>query len=230
MSSYQLSHDEYTALQFGLHHHIPPKTDPNLIYTMFKCYYQNIVYKIKNLSDDHKRQLKTKLGSACKKYNPVKVPFKYREIINKLSNNSNIILLPQDKEKGIVVIDRKKYTEKCTDMLNTKQFCKLNKDPTKTIETKDHRAARKIKDHLSTSEYRKLYPSGSAPRKFYGTAKKHKIPDIPLRPIISNIGTASYQLAKYSQTQSPLSKSEYTVNNNFVIYQLYENNIHTIGS
>ena len=130
-------------------------------------------------------------------------------------------MLRQDKESGILVIDRTKYTEKCMDMLNTKQFRKLDKDPTKTIEVKIQRAVRKIKNHLSTSEYRTLYPSGSAPGKFYGTAKKHKIPvngsvdDLPLPPIISNIGTASYHLTEYlAKTLSPLSKSEYTVNNN----------------
>ena len=106
-------------------------------------------------------------------------------------------------------------------MLNIKQFCKLDKDPTKNIETKVQRAVRKMRDHLSTSEYRALYPSGSAPGKFYGTAKKHKIPvngsvdDTLLRPIISDIGTASYYLAKYlAKTLSPLSKSECTVKNN----------------
>ena len=67
----------------------------------------------------------------------------------------------------------------------------------------------------------RIYPTGSAPSKFYGTAKKHKIPvngtinDLLLRPIISNIGTASYQLAKYlAKLLSPLSTSKYTVANN----------------
>ena len=67
----------------------------------------------------------------------------------------------------------------------------------------------------------KIYPNGSAPGKFYGTTKKHKVPvngtinDLPLRPIISNIGTASYQLANYlAKLLSPLSTSEYTVANN----------------
>ena len=76
------------------------------------------------------------------------------------------------------------------DMLNTKQFHKLDKDPTKTFETKVQRAVRKIKYYLSTSEYWILYPSGSAPGKLYGKAKKHKIPvngtvdDLPLGLII----------------------------------------------
>ena len=64
-----------------------------------------------------------------------------------LSNNSNIILLRQDKGRDTVVIDRKKYTEKCMDMLNTRQFRKFDKDPTKTIEVKIQRAVRKIKEH-----------------------------------------------------------------------------------
>ena len=39
------------------------------------------------------------------------------------------------------------------------------------------------------------------------------VDDLPLRPIISNVGTASYQLAKYLiKLLSPLSRSEYTVN------------------
>ena len=41
-----------------------------------------------------------------------KVPFKYRELINKLPNNSNRILLRQDKRRGIIVKDQKKYTKK----------------------------------------------------------------------------------------------------------------------
>ena len=74
-----------------------------------------------------------------------------------------------------------------------------------------------IKHKLSKQDYIRLYPTGSAPGKFYGTAKKHKMPingtieDLPLRPIVSNIGTASYHLAKYlAKILSPLSKSEYT--------------------
>ena len=56
MSSNQLSHDEYKVFSFGLDHHIPSKTDSNLIYTELECYDQNIVHKIENLSDDRKCQ------------------------------------------------------------------------------------------------------------------------------------------------------------------------------
>ena len=71
----------------------------------------------------------------------------------------------------------------------------------------------------STSDF-KIYLTGSFPGKFYGTAKLHKVPNngtvdqLPLKPIISNIGMAAYNLAKYLvQLLKPLSKSHYTIKN-----------------
>ena len=48
-----------------------------------------------------------------------------------------------------------------------------------------------LKDDL----YRRLYPTGAGSPKFYGLPKIHK-PGIPLRPIISSIGTVTYNTAK----------------------------------
>ena len=48
-----------------------------------------------------------------------------------------------------------------------------------------------------------MYPTASFPGKIYGTSKLHKLPingtvhNLPIWPIVSNIGTASYHLAKY---------------------------------
>ena len=40
---------------------------------------------------------------------------------------------------------------------------------------------------------------------------------LPIRPIVSNIGTATYHLSKYlASLLSPLSESEYTAKNSFV--------------
>ena len=79
---------------------------------------------------------------------------------------------------------------------------------------------RKAKSRFTLQEYNKVYPTGSNAGKLYGTAKIHKLPEsgtvdqLPLRPIVSNIGTASYYLAKHlAKILAPLSKSEYTVQN-----------------
>lgn len=51
----------------------------------------------------------------------------------------------------------------------------------------------------------------SNPGRFYGTAKLDKLPtyhtieELPIRPVVSNVGTASYRLEKYlAKNLSPL--------------------------
>ena len=77
-----------------------------------------------------------------------------------------------------------------------------------------------MKLKLPSNIYTKIYPTGSLPGKFYGTAKIHKlsrndtINELPLRPIVSNICTATCHLSKYlAELLSPLSESEYTIKN-----------------
>ena len=113
MSSYELSYEEYTALSFGLDHHTPSNANANLIYNEFEACYQSVIHKLTNLSETEISHLKTKLRSACEKYNSIKIPYNHREVINRLFKNPQIILLSQDKGRGIVIIDKGKYTEKC---------------------------------------------------------------------------------------------------------------------
>ena len=53
--------------------------------------------------------------------------------------------------------------------------------------------------------YKDLYSVGARPGIMYGLPKTHK-QNVPLRPIISSIGTFSYKTAKYlAQILSPLA-------------------------
>ena len=60
-----------------------------------------------------------------------------------------------------------------------------------------------------------MYPTGSRPGLFYTTAKVHKLQngeglnELTMRPIISNIGTATYETAKFlNSLLTPLGKSD----------------------
>ena len=124
----------------------------------------------------------------------------------------------QDKGRGVVIIDKSKYTAKYLELLQTNQFLKLKRDPTKSFENKIQRTLRKLKTKLSTEQCYQLYSTGSFPGKFCGTAKLNKllingtVHDLPIRPVVSNIGTASYHLAIYlAKVLSPLAYSEYTI-------------------
>ena len=50
----------------------------------------------------------------------------------------------------------------------------------------------KTEGGLSETTYKRLYPTGAGSPKFYGLPKVHK-QGIPLRPIVSSIGSATYQ-------------------------------------
>ena len=171
-----------------------------------------------HIPDNELTSLKTKLRSTCEKYSKINVPYKYKKVIDNLSKNKNIVILKQDKGSGVVILYTTKYTEKCMALLNTEHFKRLTTDPTAATERKIQKVLKKIKSKFSEQEYKRSYPIGSAPARFYGTAKLHKlkndstVDDLPIRPIISNINTGSYQLAKYlAKLLSPLSTSEYTV-------------------
>ena len=122
------------------------------------------------------------------------------------------------------------YMKKCLNILKNDNFIKLTDDPTKSIEGKIERAIGKIKSKLSKDEYNKIYPTGSASGKLYGTAKVNKMAKIdnidnpPIWLIISNIGAASYHLAKHlAKLLSLLSHSDFIVKNTKAFIQDFKN-------
>ena len=92
-----------------------------------------------------------------------------------------------------------------------------------------------MKNCFDSKTYDKIYPSSSRPGLYFGLAKIHKIAarlnlledrqeplspaerievtrHLPLRPVISNIGTATYELSRHlANLLKPLTKSEYSI-------------------
>ena len=69
-------------------------------------------------------------------------------------------------------------------------------------------------------EYDKLYPSGSAPPRIYGTPEMHKFSSSDLfpklRPIVSSIGTLNFNLARFLRDLlSPLVPNDYSWKDTF---------------
>ena len=128
--------------------------------------------------------------------------------------------IKQDKGRAVAILDKKHCIQKCINILDSEQFKKLQKGPTKTLENKMQRTLRKIKQHLDENEYKRMYPTGSRPGLFYTTAKVHKLQngeglnELTMRPIISNIGTATYETAKFLNfLLAPLGESDRNILN-----------------
>ena len=90
----------------------------------------------------------------------------------------------------------------------------------KTIKEKPQKMFWSVKNVFTEKEYKRLYPTGSKPGAFYGNAKVNKLrkgeelKELTLRPIVSNIETATYDTAKYlANLLALLRKSDYTIIN-----------------
>ena len=71
----------------------------------------------------------------------------YKKVIDNRFKNKSIIILKQDKGRGIVILDTNKYTKKCMALLNTERFKRLTTDPTAATERNIQRVLRKIKSN-----------------------------------------------------------------------------------
>ena len=83
---------------------------------------KNLLNDISHIPEVQLSQVKTKLRDACEKYWRIKISYNHRKTIENLSKRDDVIILKQDKRQGIMLMDKKKYTEKCLLLLNTKQF------------------------------------------------------------------------------------------------------------
>ena len=118
--------------------------------------------------------------------------------MKQLKADKNHMVLTADKDVALVVIDRVDYIRKAQEILeDTNTYRVIQTDPTSRLKNKLIGILRRIKTAtgLQDNIYRKMYPTGASPPRFYGLPKIHK-ENIPLRPIVSSIGSVAYGLAK----------------------------------
>ena len=117
--------------------------------------------------------------------------------MKELKLDTNRLILTADKGVALVVLDKKDYIKKAEDLLKDNTYKKTAEDPTPKQKNKLISIIRNIKAEggLKEEVYKRLYPTGAGSPKFYGLPKIHKA-GIPLRPIISSIGTVTYNTAK----------------------------------
>ena len=121
-SSHAFSHEELNALSYGLNHHIPTKANKNAVSTELEHVFQNVLKDVSNILENGLRYIKTKLRNSFEKYCNVKVPKHQKNVINNLMKRSDVIFMKQDKGRGVVIMDKSKYTEKGLTLLSTKSF------------------------------------------------------------------------------------------------------------
>ena len=132
----------------------------------------------------------------CRNHNLL-FTMRYEKTLKRLGRDSSLHITKADKGGGVIVMQREDYDQKMTAILadsNTYQPM-----PTGS----GHKESQQLKQRLRrlllrTDEGKRLLhllPDNSRIPKAYGLPKTHK-PGVPLRPIISGIGSVVHQLAK----------------------------------
>jgi hypothetical protein len=123
--------------------------------------------------------------------------------------NKDIRILQAEKGNCTVVLDESEYRDKLNALLESGVYESLPIDPTAKVDKKVQKLLSEHKTALPTD-----LKHHSKPPHLHGLPKVHK-PDIPLRPIVSSIGSPCYALAGFlHKILSPLpGKSESFVKN-----------------
>jgi hypothetical protein len=119
-----------------------------------------------------------------------------RSALLTLKKDTSIMILPADKGCASVILDKSEYQTKMGELVNnTNTYTPLDQDPTNKFRNKLVKILREWRKELPDRLYLYLYPSGGVPPRMYGLPKIHKA-GTPLRPIVSSIGSITYNVAR----------------------------------
>ena len=167
------------------------------------------------------QQARTKIAGHLSKARPLPTNLhpKEKKAIQTLRKADSIVIAPADKGNATVVMNRSDYDRKIRTLLtDTDTYKRLPKDPTPAMERRMNGLLQGLtrSGTMSDSLYIWLRSSAGKMPLLYGLPKVHK-PEVPLRPIVSFIGSPTYNLSKHLVTiLSPLvGRSSSHVRNSF---------------
>ena len=119
-----------------------------------------------------------------------------------LSIDPSIVILKPDKGNGVVILNKADYEYKINTIIqDCPEFTLINdNDWFKRMLKHEDQVSRYLyklcQEIIDKPLYDHLHLSSSHPGILYGLPKIHKM-SIPLRPILSSIGTCGYKIAKF---------------------------------
>ena len=121
-----------------------------------------------------------------------------RLALKQLRSNPNILVLKADKGNATVVMNSEEYVSKVRTLLaDTNVYKPVPYNPTARVTRHIRAMINEHQDVFTEDDYNRLYrPKPVQPPKLYGLPKIHKS-NIPLRPIVSQINSPTYNLAKH---------------------------------
>jgi len=121
-----------------------------------------------------------------------------RQALYKLTKQDSIEILPADKGRATVIMDKADYESKVKAMLDDeKTYVRLDRDPTPSYKKKLVSVLSRVKDEgkITEKQYKYLYPTTEKVPRMYCTPKVHK-QGTPLRPIVDYTSSIGYSTSR----------------------------------
>ena len=193
-----LTDEQKELLNLGLNCHYASRRDP----IKKRLELEILLEDLQKLQQKGEVALDNELPAALVSESAIQRGSSYSKIIRKehieaakaLRNNENISIRRADKAAIFVILPKEEYLTKMDNILHDEtKFKNITRNPTEDIKKEANRIIQRI-NMASSHKFQKLTGEFS-PGYAYGTVKTHKNNN-PLRPIISQIPTATYQIAK----------------------------------
>ena len=202
LSSRALSENERNFLNLGINCHVENKFNAAEKYTEIELLFQQVVELEKKKKVIIKPELKpqllaeaTKNRSNCRNKKHAILTPELREAARKLREDDSIVIRRADKTAIYVILDKKEYSDKINAILSdTSKFQKIRADPTDSLKKKVNKLISCANAVIGGVHFKDLI-GDYKPGYLYGNVKVHKEGN-PLRPIISQVPTPTYLIAK----------------------------------
>ena len=207
ISSRPLDKTETQVLSYGLKHSITPKLIPT---EKIVASVEAALSRQRDLPEPVRDNIRSRVASTIQSTPKLDSNFTREEhrALKRLQNDEDIVILPADKGRVTVVMDKTEYFDKMDSLVNDKRtYEELTVNPAPKLQKGLNAKLLELKkrDLLSYNLYHRLRCSAPQSPKLYGLPKLHK-PQTPMRPIVSFCGSPTYQLSKHlAKTLKPLT-------------------------
>ena len=201
LSSRALSNDEVEFLNLGINCHVEGKFKAEEKYAEIELLFQQIsqLEKQNIVKVDHAIKPKllaeaTKRRSSRAKRDQI-LPPRLIEAAKLLRDDDSIVIRRADKTAIYVILNKDDYSAKLDNILSDKgKFKQISADPTENLKKKVNGLI-DVANSLVDGVHFKPIIGDYKPGYLYGNVKIHKEGN-PLRPIISQVPTPTYEIAK----------------------------------
>jgi len=232
LSSAVIDKDIQEILSYGMNCHLKHKFNHTMKKVQVELLYDDIKDKAKDkhVIIHNEEELKSDLETFGMRKNDdftsdILSKSQYQKIKN-FNNNDSIVTRKADKSSVFVILDKSYYVDGIRDCLaDQAKFIKIRKDPTEDLKRELNRLISEINSNSDTIKFQKLQGKYE-PGYIYANPKIHKrLVNPPLRPIISQVGTVTYNISKkLNSIVSKYMPRRYTVKSSYEFISMLKSN------